>query len=84
MAAELANSWASRGKETTTFVQQLKRQNAPRANNSLFLWEQGVAPFSGVVCAQNSGTIRATRSIGRGTVCPEAEPSGFMNYDLKA
>jgi hypothetical protein len=49
------------------FVQQLKRQNTPRAKNSLFLWEQGVAPFSGAVCAQNSGTIRATRPIDRGT-----------------
>ncbi len=57
-----------------TFVQQLKRQNTPRAKNSLFLWEQGVAPFSGAVCAQNSGTIRATRPLYGGTVWSEAKP----------
>jgi hypothetical protein len=60
---------------TTTFVQQLKRQNAPRAKDSLFLWEQGVAPFSGVVCARNSGTIRATPPLDRGAICPGAAPS---------
>jgi hypothetical protein len=52
----------------TTFVQQLKRGNTPRARNSLFLGTQGVARPSGVVRAQNSGTIRATRPLGRGTV----------------
>jgi hypothetical protein len=50
----------------TTFAQQLKRQNTPRAKNSLFLCEQEATPFSGVVCAQNSGMIRATRPLDRG------------------
>jgi hypothetical protein len=44
--------------------------------------QQGVTPFSGVVRAQNSVTIRATRPLDRGTVCPEAEPLGFMIYEL--
>jgi hypothetical protein len=79
------------------FVQQFRRQNALRAKNSLFLTAQGVAQFSGVVCPQNFGTIRATRPLYRGTLCPEAEPLGFMIpasagmtclrfmlYDLKA
>jgi len=51
-----------------TFVQQLKRQNTPRARNLLFLQAQGVTRFSGLACAQNSGTIRATRPQGRGTL----------------
>jgi hypothetical protein len=54
--------------DAITFVQQLKRQNAARARNSLFLWTQGVMRFLGPAYAQNSGTIRATRPLGRGTV----------------
>ena len=57
------------------FVQQFRSKNTPRARNSLFLRGQGVARVSGVVRARNSVTIRATRSIGRGT------PLGFMIYD---
>ncbi len=48
------------------FLQRLKRQNTPRAKNSLFLPAQGVAPFWRVVRAQNSVTIHATRPQGRG------------------
>ena len=66
----------------TTFVQQLKRQNTPRVRNSLSLWAQGVTRLSGLVRAQNSGTIRATRPLYGGTVCSEAEPLGFMIYEL--
>jgi hypothetical protein len=50
------------------FVQQLKRQNTPHVRNSLFLWQQRVARFSGVVRTRNSVTIRATRPLGRETV----------------
>jgi hypothetical protein len=45
---------------------------------------------SGFIHAQNSGTIRATRPLGRGTVCPRIDDSRlrgndkFMIYDLKA
>jgi hypothetical protein len=49
-------------------VQQLKRENTPRARNSLFLPAQGVTRFLAVTRAQNSGTIRATPPLGRGTV----------------
>jgi len=65
----------------TTFVQQLKRQNAARARNSLFLGAQGVARFRCPAHAQNFGTIRATRPKGRGR--PRADAAlGFMIYDL--
>jgi hypothetical protein len=60
---------------TTTFVQQLKRQNAPRARNSLFLWAQELARRSSLVRAQNSGTTRATRPTGRGTLRSGADPA---------
>jgi len=66
----------------TAFVQQLKRQNAARARNSLFLPAQGVTRFSVIACAQNSGTIRATRPLGRGRVRAEAA-LGFMIDDLR-
>jgi hypothetical protein len=64
-------------RQTLPFVQQLKEQNTPHARNSLFLRAQGVMPFSAVACAQNSGTIRATRPLGRGT----ARRSGPLIYD---
>ena len=53
---------------TTPFVQQVKRQNTPRARNSLFHPAQGVARFWDITHAQNSGAIRATRGTGRGTL----------------
>jgi hypothetical protein len=69
-------------------VQPLKRQNTPCVKNSLFLFSQGLTRFNGLAHAQNSGTIRATRPLGRGTPSPEAGPRiydlRFMSYDLKA
>ena len=65
----------------STFVQQLKRQNAARVKCSLFLDAQEVTRLSTLVLAQNSGTIRATRPLDRGTLCPR-EALGFMSYDL--
>ncbi len=59
--------------ETVTFVQQLRSKNAPRVKNPLFLRAQGLAQFSGLARAQNSGTIRATRPQGRGTLRREAD-----------
>ncbi len=65
---------------TARFVQQLKRQNTPRVRNSLFRRAQGVTRFWGITRAQNSVTIRATRSIGRGTLWSEADP---LIYDSR-
>jgi hypothetical protein len=70
------------GLRMTTFVQRWKRQNTPCARNSLFLWAQRVTRCGSGVRAQNFGTIRATRSIGRGG--PRAETAlGSMMLDLR-
>jgi len=65
---------------TTTFVQQSKRQNTPRARNSLFARAQRVARRWGVARARNSDTIRATPPQGRGTLWSETGP---RIYDLR-
>jgi hypothetical protein len=70
LGARLLRSWVPAGAGMTPFVQQLKRENTPRARNSLFLPAPGVTRFPAVPRVQNSVTIRATRPLDRGTPRP--------------
>ena len=66
----------------TTFVQQSKRENAPRAENFYSLRRKELCAFRTAPAPRIPSRFVQHGPYIEGLLCSEAEPLGFMIYEL--